>query len=46
MLKSDGSFYGYKARPESDDVEPLNHFSVQSEGEGRGGEGEGGLGLM
>lgn len=29
VLKSDGSFYGYKARPESDDVEPLNHFSVQ-----------------
>lgn len=41
VLKSDGSFYGYKARPESDDVEPLNHFSVQSEGEGRGREGRG-----
>lgn len=40
MLKSDGSFYGYKARPDGD-VEPLNHFSVQSEWEGRG-EGVGG----
>lgn len=34
VLKSDGSFYGYKARPENDDVEPLNHFNVQSEGRG------------
>ena len=40
VLKSDGSFYGYKARPDGD-VEPLNHFSVQSEWEGRG-EGVGG----
>ena len=40
MLKSDGSFYGYKARPDND-TEPLNHFSVQSEWEG--GKGRGGV---